>query len=66
MMLTIVIFFDNKRYIMLLIALVFFLIDACKIKGEKGLLDVFIMQTGPCCPVFTAVKQYSYIVCALL
>ena len=51
---------------MLLIALVFFFKDACKKKGEKGLLDVFIMQTGPCCPVFTAAKQYSYIVCALL
>ena len=37
----------------------FSLIDACKKRSEKGLLDVFFLLTDPCCAVFTTVKQYS-------
>ena len=37
----------------------FSLIDACKKRSEKDLLDVFILYTDPCCAVFTTVKQYS-------
>ena len=57
-MLTIFILLDNMRYIMLLIGWVF-LLDACKKRSEKGLLDVFILLTDPCCAVFTTVKQYG-------